>query len=207
MSLLTLCFGIGRLSLIGRYKERLELISLSSDNEQSLAGLVQIFTGDGKGKTSAALGTVVRALGRGLRVCIVVFMKGDYPYSEWKFLQDIPGVAIARFGFTSFTDPNNVKPEEKEQARKALDYAHEAMLSGEYDMVVMDEVNVASGWGLIEVDDVINMVQERPSSVELILTGRSADERLIDIADMVTECRKVKHPYDKGILARRGIDY
>ena len=180
---------------------------LNGDNEQSLAGLVQIFTGDGKGKTSAALGTVVRALGRGLRVCIVVFMKGDYPYSEWKFLRDIPGVTIARFGFTSFTDPNNVKPEEKEQAQKALNYAREAMLGDEYDMVVLDEVNVASGWGLIEVNDVISLVQERPSSVELILTGRNGDERLIDLADMVTECRKVKPPYDKGILARRGIDY
>lgn len=180
---------------------------MSSGNEESLEGLVQIFTGDGKGKTSAALGTVVRALGRGLKVCIVVFMKGDYPYSEWKFLQDIPGVTIARFGFISFTDPHNVKPEEKEQARKALDYARESMLSGEYDMVVLDEVNVASGWGLVEVDDVISMVKERPLSVELILTGRSADDRLVEIADMVTECRKVKHPYDKGILARRGIDY
>ena len=180
---------------------------LSGDNEQSPVGLVQIFTGDGKGKTSAALGTVVRALGQELRVCIVVFMKGDYPYSEWKFLQDIPGVTVARFGFTSFTDPNNVKPEEKEQAQKALDYAREAMLSGEYDMVVLDEVNLASGWGLVEVNDVISLVQERPPAVELILTGRSADDRLVELADMVTECRKVKHPYDKGILARRGIDY
>ena len=180
---------------------------MSDDGGKSLKGLVQIFTGDGKGKTSAALGTVVRAMGFGLRVCIVVFMKGDYPYSEWKFLQDIPGVIVARFGFTSFTDPDNVKPEEKEQAREALEYAREAMLSGEYDMVVLDEVNVASGWNLIEVEDVIGLVKERPPSVELILTGRSADDRLVEIADMVTECRKVKHPYDNGILARQGIDY
>jgi len=180
---------------------------MSDDAGKPLEGLVQIFTGDGKGKTSAALGTVVRALGQGLKVCIVVFMKGDYPYSEWKFLSEIPGVTIARFGFTSFTDPSNVKPEEREQAEEALAYAHEAMMSGEYDMVVLDEVNVASGWGLLEVDDVISLVKERPSSVELILTGRSADDRLVEIADMVTECRKVKHPYDRGILARRGIDY
>jgi cob(I)alamin adenosyltransferase len=180
---------------------------MTKASKKSLEGLVQIFTGDGKGKTSAALGTVVRALGQGLRVCIVVFMKGDYPYSEWKFLQDIPGVTVARFGFTSFTDPNNIKPEEKEQAEAALTYARRVMLAGEYDMVVLDEVNVASDWGLIKVEDVINLVNKRPPFVELILTGRSADDRLVEIADMVTECRKVKHPYDKGILARQGIDY
>lgn len=177
------------------------------EDSKPLEGLVQIFTGDGKGKTSAALGTVVRALGRGLRVCIVVFMKGDYPYSEWKFLSDIQGVTVKRFGFTRFTDPDNVTPEEKEQAEKALACAREAMLSGEYDMVVMDEVHVAVGWKLINVEDVVSLVKDRPANVELIMTGRRADERLIDVADMVTECRKIKHPYDKGILARRGIDY
>jgi cob(I)alamin adenosyltransferase len=177
------------------------------DESKPLEGLVQIFTGDGKGKTSAALGTVVRALGRGLRVCIVVFMKGDYPYSEWKFFSGIEGVTVERFGFTSFTDPDNVKPEEIEQAEKALAFAREAMLSGTYDLLVMDEVNVAVGWKLINVEDVVSLVKERPANVELILTGRRADERLVELADMVTECRKVKHPFDKGILARRGIDF
>ncbi len=180
---------------------------MNDKGSKPLQGLVQVFTGDGKGKTSAALGTVVRALGQGLRVCIVVFMKGDYPYSEWKFLSEIPGVTIARYGLTSFTDPNNINPEEKEQAGKALAYAREAMLSGDYDMVVMDEVNVASDWGLIEAGDVIAVVKERPPEVELIMTGRGADDSLIEIADMVTECRKVKHPYDKGIKARKGIDF
>jgi len=179
------------------------------DNSKSemRQGLVQIFTGDGKGKTSAALGTIVRALGQGLRVCTVVFMKGDYPYSEWKFLSGIPGVRIARYGLTTFTNPANVKPEEKEQAAQALAFAREAMLSGEYDVLVLDEVNVASAWKLIEVDDVVELIKDRPENVELILTGRSADTRLVQLADMVTECLKIKHPYDKGIKARRGIDY
>ena len=175
--------------------------------KKPLEGLVQIFTGDGKGKTSAALGTVVRALGYGLKVCIVVFMKGDYPYSEWKFLSSVPDVKIARFGFPTFTDPANIKPEEKEQAEKAFAFAREAMLGGEYDVLVLDEVNVAAAWKLIEVEEVVKLIKDKPPGVELILTGRSADTRLVQLADMVTECLKIKHPFDEGIKARRGIDY
>ena len=175
--------------------------------EPSGRGLVQIFTGDGKGKTSAALGVVLRALGRGLRVCIIVFMKGDYPYSEWEFLSKVPGVKIARFGFRAFTDPANIKPEEKEQARLALVAAREAMLGGNYDLVMLDEVNIAVAWKLVELDEVVGMVQDKPEEVELILTGRQADAKLVDMADLVTECVKIKHPYDKGIMARPGIDY
>ena len=170
-------------------------------------GLVQIFTGDGKGKTSAALGTVVRALGQGLRVCIIVFMKGDYPYSEWAFLSKMPDVKIARFGLGTFTDPTDVKPEEKEQAEKALAFAREAMLGGEYDLVVLDEVNIAAAWKLVELDEVVKLIRDKPQNVELILTGRHADAKLVQLADMDTECLKIKHPYDKGIMARRGIDY
>jgi cob(I)alamin adenosyltransferase len=177
------------------------------DAAPPLHGLVQIFTGEGKGKTSAGLGTVVRALGRGYRVCIVVFMKGNYPYSEWKFLAEVPGLKIARFGFNSFTNPSDVKPEEKEQAVKALAFARETMLSGRYDVIMLDEICVASGWGLVPVEEVIKLINDRPANVELIMTGRDADERLVEAADMVTECRKVKHPYDKGILARKGLDY
>ncbi len=170
-------------------------------------GLVQIFTGDGKGKTSAALGVVTRALGHGLRVCIIVFMKGDYPYSEWVFFARIPNVKVVRFGFREFTDPDNVKPEEKDQAKQALAAAREAMLSGNYDLLVLDEVNVAAAWKLVEVDDVVQLIRDKPANVELILTGRRADARLVKLADLVTECLSIKHPYDKGILARKGIDY
>ncbi len=170
-------------------------------------GLVQVFTGEGKGKTSAALGIVLRALGHGLRVCIVAFMKGGYPYGEWNVLSKLPNVRIARFGFISFTDPAHVKAEEIEQAKQALAAAREAMLSGQYDLVLLDEVNVAVAWKLVELDEVIGLIQSKPANVELILTGRYADARLVEVADLVTECLKIKHPYDKGIIARRGIDY
>ncbi len=170
-------------------------------------GLVQIFTGEGKGKTTAALGVVLRALGHGLRVCIVAFMKGGYPYGEWEMLARLPNVRVARFGLETFTDPTSVKPEEKEQAKQALSTAREAMLSGDYDLVVLDEVNIAVAWKLVELDEVVKLIQDKPQNVELILTGRYADTRLVQLADLVTECLKIKHPYDKGITARRGIDY
>ncbi len=178
---------------------------LSAKTERK--GLVQLFTGDGKGKTSAAIGMVVRALGQGLKTYIAVFMKGDYPYGEWKTLSKLPDVTIARFGFQTFTDPTNVKPEEKEEAQKALTAAREAMFSNKYDIIVLDEINVAVAWKLIELNDVINLIKEKPPSVEIILTGRYADKELVKIADLVTEMLKIKHPYDKGILARKGIEY
>ncbi len=170
-------------------------------------GLVQVYTGDGKGKTSAALGEVLRALGHGMKVCIVVFMKGDYPYGEWTVLSKIPGVRIAKFGFRTFVDPENVKPEEREQAKQALAVAREATLGGEYDLVVLDEVNIAVAWKLVELSEVLKLVRDKPPDVELILTGRQAAPELIKLADLVTECLKIKHPFDEGVKARMGIEY
>lgn len=170
-------------------------------------GLVQVLTGNGRGKTSAALGTVLRAVGQGLRACIVFFMKGDYPYGEQTALAHLPNVTVARFGFQSFCDPNQVTEAEKEEARKALVTAREAMLSGQYDLVVLDEVNVAAAWGLVGVDEVVELIQQRPEAVELILTGRYADSRLVGLADLVTDMVEVKHPYREGVLSRRGFDY
>ena len=168
---------------------------------------MEVFTGDGKGKTSAALGIALRALGHGLRVCIVYFMKGDFPYGEQKVLSQLQNMTFIKFGQLSFVDPNNIKEEEKEEARKALDTARKAMLSNDYDVVILDEVNVAAAWKLIDLNEVIKLTQEKPEKVELILTGRYADDKLIELADLVTNMTKVKHPYDKGILSREGIDY
>jgi cob(I)alamin adenosyltransferase len=114
---------------------------------------------------------------------------------------------MASFGFRKFIDPANIKPEEKEQAKAALETARKAVISGKYNLVVLDEVNVALGFKLIELDDVIRLIKDKPSHVELILTGRRADSRLIEMADLVTEMVKVKHPFDKGIKARKGIEY
>jgi len=175
--------------------------------ESSTRGLVEIFTGDGKGKTSAALGVALRALGQGLRVHIVYFMKGGFPYGEQKTLSELSNVTFENFGFKDFVDPANVKPEEKEEARKALEAARKAMLSLKYDVVILDEANIATAWKLVDLDDVIKLIHDKPENIELILTGRYADPRLIELADLVTDMVKVKHPYDKGILSRKGIDY
>jgi len=134
-------------------------------------------------------------------------MKGDYPYGECNILSQLPNVKIARFGSRQFIDPTNIKPEEKEQARKALAAAGEAMLSGSYDLVVLDEVNLAVAWKLVELDEVIKLIKDKPPNVELILTGRKADTKLIQLADLVTEMLEIKHPYDEGIRARKGFEY
>ena len=170
-------------------------------------GLVQVFTGDGKGKTSAALGTVLRALGHGLRAYVVFFMKDDRLYGERRVLSQLPNVDIAGFGGKGFIDPANIRPEEIEQAKRALAAAREAMLSGNYDLVVLDEVNLAAAWKLVELDEVIRLINDKPQNVELILTGRQADTELIKLADLVTEMLKIKHPYDEGVAARKGIEY
>jgi cob(I)alamin adenosyltransferase len=170
-------------------------------------GLVQVFTGNGRGKTSAAMGTVLRAAGQGLRVFIVFFMKGNYPYGEQKALSYLPNVTVAMFGSPSFVDPKKVRDEDKEEARKALAAAREAMHSGEYDLVVLDEVNIAAAWGLVGVDEVVELIHDRPEDVELILTGRYADPELIRLADLVTEMLDIKHPHEKGVEARRGFEY
>ncbi len=170
-------------------------------------GLIQVFTGNGKGKTSAALGSILRATGHGFKVFIVFFMKGKYPYGEFSSLPKLPNVEVASFGLRCLIGPNKVNPEEIAQAELALKTAREAMLSGKYDMVVLDEVNVAVYFKLIQLDDVLKLIEEKPPEVEMILTGRYAEDAVIECADLVTEMVKIKHPYDRGIKARKGIEY
>jgi cob(I)alamin adenosyltransferase len=203
---LTTMTAVGKVTLRFLLSDQKSMTS-SPPNPPARKGLVEIFTGEGKGKTSAALGVVLRALGHDFRVCIVHFMKGTFPYGEQKSLAGIPNVTVRVFGSLEFVDPHNVKEEDRREARMALEYAREAMLSGKYDLVVLDEVNVASGWGLVPVEDVVNLVREKPEDVELILTGRYADKRLLEVADLVTEMVCVKHPFERGVKARPGVDY
>jgi len=178
-----------------------------SSAESLSKGLVQVFTGQGRGKTSAAIGTVVRALGNGLRVFIVAFMKAGRPSGEWVTLSRLDNVQVVRFGSPHFVDPARVTPEDREQAVQALKAAREAMLSGDYDLVVLDEVNVAVEWKLVSVEEILRLIEDRPANVELILTGRGADKEIIRAADLVTEMLNIKHPYEDGTAARRGIEY
>ena len=184
-----------------------EVSKWDSSPELPNRGLVQVFTGDGKGKTTAALGAVVRALGQGRRAFIIFFMKGEYPYGERKILAELPHVEVVGFGSLDFVNPTDVRPEDREQAQLALSAGREAMLGGQYDIVVLDEINVAVAFGLIPLAEVIKLIQDKPPQVELILTGRKAAPELVKMADLVTECLKIKHPYDKGVGPRPGIEY
>ena len=184
-----------------------KILKCQFDAETSRGGLVQVFTGEGKGKTSAAIGNVMRAVGHGLRVCIIFFMKGDYPYGERNILSKLPDVTIISFGQESFVDPDNITMDQIAQAGEALITARKVMLSANYDMIVLDEINIAAAFNLVSIDDVIRLIQDKPESVELILTGRLADPRIIQMADLVTEMIKIKHPYDEGIMARKGFEY
>jgi len=170
-------------------------------------GLVQVFTGDGKGKTTAALGAVIRALGQGKRVFIIFFMKGDYPYGEREVLRRLPGVNFASFGTLDFVTLGQLSQQDREEASRALAAAREAVLGGSYDLVVLDEICLAAAFGLIPEDEVKSLIREKPAALDLILTGRRADPETIKLADLVTECVKIKHHFDKGVPSRKGIEY
>jgi cob(I)alamin adenosyltransferase len=171
-------------------------------------GYVQVYTGDGKGKTTASLGLVCRAAGYGHRSCIVSFLKGDPNYGELRFIREhMPMVDYHLAGRMNFVDPNDPAPEDVAIAAEGMDRAREAIASGEYHLVVLDEINVAANLGLVAEDDVLALLEQRPTHVEVVLTGRDAPERFVDRADLVTEMRMVKHFYEAGIPARRGIEF
>ena len=170
-----------------------------------MQGFVQVYTGDGKGKTTAALGLALRAAGAGLRVYFGQFIK-NADYSEIKALARFADcITVRQFGRGCFllTEP---APEDRAAARRALEGLSEALTSGDYDLVIADEANVAVTLGLIEANDLVSLIDRRPEQVELVLTGRGAPEAVLARADLVTEMRCVRHYYDRGVLARQGIE-
>jgi len=173
--------------------------------KQLTKGYVQLYTGDGKGKTTAALGLALRASGWGLRTYIGQFMKGQR-YGEMEALRDHSLITLEQYGDPRCIRREEVTPEHVAQAHQGLHRAREAMLSGDYDLVVLDEVNVSIWFGVLETEDVLAFLDERPEYVEVVLTGRRAPQALIDRADLVTEMREVKHYYQKGVVARAGIE-
>jgi cob(I)alamin adenosyltransferase len=174
-------------------------------NHQLSKGYVQIYTGDGKGKTTAALGLALRAAGHGMRTYVGQFMKGQ-PYGELDALRDHPYITVEQYGDVRCIHREEVTPEHIAQARRGLERAREAMLSGQYGLVVLDEVNVSVWFGLLTVEEVLAFLDERPAHVEVVLTGRRAPQELVERADLVTEMREVKHYYQQGVTARKGIE-
>jgi cob(I)alamin adenosyltransferase len=166
-------------------------------------GYVHVYTGDGKGKTTAALGLIVRAVGAGLRVRVVQFIKSR-EYSEIRALERL-GVTVSQFGRGCFIigEPT---AEDRRVAAEGLDAIRRLMREEDLDLLVLDEINVALKLGLIDVEQVVDLVRTKPAGLELVLTGRGAPPELVNAADLVTEMVKVKHYYDEGVLARDGIE-
>jgi cob(I)alamin adenosyltransferase len=170
-----------------------------------MTGCVQVYTGDGKGKTTAALGLALRAAGAGMRVFLVRFLKTGNS-SELAALERFADLVTVRsYGRAGFIR-GEPAPEDIERARNGFTEVRAAVASGAYPLVILDEVNVAVHLGLLPAEEVLDLMDERPGHVELVLTGRQADPRIVERADLVTEMREVKHPYHAGVPARKGID-
>jgi len=168
-------------------------------------GYIHVYTGNGKGKTTAAFGLAMRAAGRGKKVCIIQFMKPDKGYGEQISARKL-GIEVYAFGANRFVNRNNPSKDDIERAKQALNFAKEK-LKEEYDVIVLDELNVALDFNLIELQEVLSLIKNLPQKTELILTGRYAKPEIIEKADLVTEMREVKHYYRKGVIAREGIEY
>lgn len=169
-------------------------------------GLVQVYTGNGKGKTTAAFGLALRAIGRGLKVYVIQFVKGGFDYGELYVVDKLPNLTLKAFGRGKFILDEPSK-EDVKSAEEALALAESVVKSGEYDIVILDEINVALNLKLISLERVLELIKNKPRHVEMVLTGRCAPNEIIAVADLVTEMREVKHPYNKGCQARRGIEF
>jgi cob(I)alamin adenosyltransferase len=170
-------------------------------------GLVMVITGNGKGKTTAAFGQALRSIGQGYNIFIVQFMKGR-KYGEFIAAQKyLPNLTIRRSGLDSFVMRDNPATIDIEMAKKGLNAAQKAIKSGKYDMVILDEINVALDFKLISLPDVVELVRTKPAHLDIILTGRYAPKGIIDIADTVSDIQEIKHHYNTGIKDRAGIEY
>ena len=170
-----------------------------------MKGYVQVYTGDGKGKTTAAIGLAIRAVGAGLKVFIGQFVKG-MEYSELKSLEKFSSLLkVKQYGRAKFVH-NKPAEEDFAAARSGYEEIKNIIKSGQYDLVILDEANIAVYFKLLSVEDLLALIDEKPDSVELVFTGRNADQRLIDKSDLVTEMKEIKHYFYEGISAREGIE-
>ncbi len=174
---------------------------------RSRLGLVHLYTGDGKGKTTAAFGLALRAAGHGLRVLVVQFLKGGKaPFGEIEALRALPNVEVAQFGPGGFVGRDFPFEDGKETAREGLEFVRRALRSGGYDLVVLDEVAVAVRKGLLSEAEILGLLKQKAKRTEVVLTGRYAGKALREAADLVTEMRAVKHPFEQGVSWRWGIE-
>jgi cob(I)alamin adenosyltransferase len=178
----------------------------SSSND----GIVIVYTGNGKGKTTASLGVALRAIGHGLRVCMVQFIKGEWHYGELNSIKKLEPdfeLIVAGKGFIGIIDDDHAFEEHVRAAKTALDIVEQKISLDTFDIIILDEINYALHLGVLQLPDVMKILQNRPKHLSLILTGNHACEEIITLADLVTEMKEIKHPYKEGIKAKRGIDF
>ncbi|MGC8662975.1 MAG: cob(I)yrinic acid a,c-diamide adenosyltransferase [Thermoplasmata archaeon] len=185
-------------------------------------GLIEIYTGNGKGKTTAAIGLAIRASGYGLNVYIIHFMKSK-KYGESRSIKKFENIKEIYLGKPYFItkdpkikenfkdvvvfEPGHPPDDYRELIKKGIEKVKKILRSGKYDIIILDEIITANYFDLISIEEIKSIIKEKPSNVEIVLTGRYASKELIDLADLVTDMQEIKHPYQKGILARRGIEY
>lgn len=175
--------------------------------KEAKTGMIHVYTGDGKGKTTAALGLALRAVGRGKRVIILQFLKGPEPTGEILAAERLkPLLSIFPMGRNGFIGRKGADPEDLRLAEEAMKKAWEIIHGAACDLLILDEINVASAFGLVSADQVLELMRKKPGSLELVLTGRYADPQVVQAADLVTEMKKVKHYFDQGIGEREGIE-
>ena len=169
-------------------------------------GFVHIYSGNGKGKTTAAIGLGIRATGEGLKVYMIQFMKGRR-YSEIDALKNMKNFTVVQFGRDEFVSKENPEQIDIDLARKGFEHAKEIIKNGEHDLIILDEINVAVDFKLIPLKDVLKLMNEKPEKVELVITGRYTHPDMVKQADIVSEILEIKHPYQNGIQSRKGIDW
>ena len=173
-------------------------------------GLVIVYTGKGKGKTTAALGIALRATGYKKKICMIQFIKGSWHYGEMdssKKLEPIFELIAIGKGFVGILDDNSSREEHEKYAAEALKICREKIFSENYNVVILDEINYAINLGLIDLKEIIELIKEKPDSLDLVLTGNHVKDEIIELADLVTEMKEIKHPFKSGIKAKKGIDF
>lgn len=175
-------------------------------------GYIQVYTGNGKGKTTASLGLAMRALGRCWKVLIVMFTKGGDDYGELKSFRNLSdeinnNLTIVQAGLDRIVYTDNKNDLDKEEVQKGWQLAKKAILNDEYNLIILDEANIAIDLGLIELEEVLDILKHKPEDMEIVLTGRNARPEIIEIAHLVSEITPIKHYWDTGIAAREGIEY
>ena len=173
----------------------------------SQLGLIHVISGDGKGKTTSALGLALRAAGHGFRTLMIQFMKKGWDYGELTAVKGIPEININQFGTPEFVDKENPKKIDFDEAKAALDRARVAIVDENWDFLILDEINVAIDFNLLSETEVLDLIKQKPKNLELVLTGRNAPDSLIQLADYYIEICEHKHPYQMDILARKGVEF